>query len=92
MIYNLIDKSKCFIKKFFKSDKDFKGKDKIKHFLICSILSIIDTKITIGVALGKEMGDYFNSKSHWCWWDLVADGLGIITGTLIRLGIISIFI
>ena len=57
--------------------------DKLMHFSLCFILSIFGwwgVVFAAGLAIGKEVGDYFNKDSGWSWRDLIADGLGILAG------------
>ena len=46
------------------------------------------TADTIG-ALAKEYGDSKAYGNYWSWWDILADVLGIILGTVIRVLIIG---
>lgn len=62
----------------------FEGIDKWKHFGVCLGISLVSTLAAIGAALWKEYKDSKTTENHWCWNDLLADGLGIITGTSIR--------
>ena len=66
-------------------DKDYWGKDKVKHMLACFGLSIYSTEAAIVGALTKEYADSKAKGNHWCWWDLAADTVGIIAGTAVRL-------
>ena len=59
--------------------------DKIKHFAVCVILSLISPMLAVGASLGKEYGDKGAIGNHWCWWDLLADLIGIIVGGAIHL-------
>lgn len=60
------------------------GKDKTKHFAVCfataAALGIPGVWLAAGLALGKEYGDKNAAGNHWCWWDLLADALGIAAG------------
>ena len=59
------------------------GFDKILHFSVCFMISmfgLVPAVFAVGLAIGKEAGDYFNKDSGWCWRDLIADWLGIIAG------------
>lgn len=58
--------------------------DKVKHFGACLIATLFSWELAIGLAIGKEYGDYNNPNSGWSWGDLVADALGIATGLLIK--------
>lgn len=61
--------------------------DKLLHFTACfipSLFGIYGAVFAAGLALGKEAGDYFNRDSGWCWRDLIADGLGIISGVCLH--------
>ena len=44
--------------------------------------------LCIGASLGKVYGDSKSTGNHWCWWDLLADaigmGLGILASWVIR--------
>ena len=70
-------------------DKDYFGKDKLYHFLVCLALSLYSTEMAFSAAFAKEYGDYKSSYNHWCWWDIVFDTIGIIVGTVIRILIIG---
>lgn len=65
-------------------DKDVKGKDKLKHFLVCFAMAMISPLFATGAALGKEYGDCCTSGNHWCWWDLIYDAIGIICGSVVH--------
>jgi uncharacterized protein YfiM (DUF2279 family) len=61
--------------------------DKFKHFAVCFLGALIEGWVpafTLGAALGKEAGDYFNPQSKWDWLDIVADVAGIIAGLTVR--------
>lgn len=60
--------------------------DYILHFGVCFLFSLLGTYgavLSLGLSLGKEMGDKANPNSGWSWWDLLADGLGIVTGLIV---------
>lgn len=65
-------------------DKDVKGKDKLKHFLVCFALAMISPLFAIGAALGKEYGDCCASGNHWCWWDMAYDMAGVLAGSVVH--------
>lgn len=44
-----------------------------------------------GLSLGKEYGDKYAPGNHWCWWDLLADYLGNVTGILLFYLTIKLF-
>lgn len=47
----------------------------------------IGIALTAGLALGKEYGDKNATGNHWCWWDLLADLVGILVAVgLLMLG------
>lgn len=49
--------------------------------VVCSSLTwscVVGTAFTAGLAPGKEYGDKNATGNHWCWWDLLADALGIL--------------
>lgn len=71
------------------SDSDVLGKDKLQHFAVCLVASFLSTELAAGLALGKEYGDRNAVGNHWCWWDILADSLGIIVGTTARVLIIG---
>ncbi len=58
--------------------------DKIKHFAACfAVVVVLGTPgiwLAAGLALGKEYGDKNATGNHWCWWDLLADAIGIAAG------------
>lgn len=64
-------------------------KSSVKHFTVCFLAAIISTEFSLGLAVGKEVGDKLN-YGHWCWWDIVFDVLGAVLGTLLRLLILSL--
>ncbi|MFR9542675.1 MAG: hypothetical protein SNJ29_12415 [Rikenellaceae bacterium] len=65
------------------------GTDKYKHFGVCFAVSFAGglegAIFAAGLAIGKEYGDKNAAGNHWCWWDMLADTLGIITGYGLRL-------
>lgn len=65
-------------------DKDIFGKDKLMHAGVCMLLSLVHPFLAVGMAIGKEYGDGKASGNHWCWWDLLADFIGIAFGSAIR--------
>lgn len=66
----------------------WKGLDKKKHFYVCLILSIICPILAIIAAIGKEIYDSKQQGNHFCWKDIVADGIGIILGSIIHVTVI----
>lgn len=70
-------------------DKDYFGLDKIKHAFVCFMIALYSTEAAISAALAKEYGDSNAKGNHWCWWDLVADMIGIVLGTIVRILIIK---
>lgn len=61
-------------------------KNSIKHFLVCSILSLVGAYglcIAIGASLTKEWYDK-KSYGHWCWFDLFFDFLGCAVGMAVH--------
>ncbi len=66
----------------------WKGLDKKKHFYVCLILSIICPILAIITAIGKEIYDSKQQGNHFCWKDIVADGIGIILGSIIHVTVI----
>lgn len=58
--------------------------DKVQHFGVCLIATLFSWELAVGLAIGKEYGDYNNPNSGWSWFDLVADTLGIGAGLLIK--------
>lgn len=65
-------------------DKDYFGLDKIKHAFVCFVAAILSPLFSFGLALGKEYGDSKAVGNHWCNYDLIADVLGLVLGSLIR--------
>lgn len=59
-------------------------KEKLKHMAVCLCASIVSPEFAIGLALGKEYGDKCAKGNHWCWFDLLADAIGIALGCIIR--------
>lgn len=70
----------------------WKGLDKKKHFYVCLILSIICPILAIITAIGKEIYDSKQQGNHFCWKDIVADGIGIILGSIIHTLIILLIL
>ena len=65
------------------ADNDKTGKDKVYHMMVCLVAAVIHPWLAVGLAIGKEYGDAHATGNHWCWWDLLADSIGIaIGGTL----------
>lgn len=62
----------------------WKGLDKKKHFYVCLILSILCPILAVIAAIGKEIYDSKQQGNHFCWKDIVADGIGIISGSIIH--------
>lgn len=66
--------------------------DKFLHFLVCAVLMIVFAKwvfpfplaiiAVIAAAFSKELYDRMKYK-HFCWYDILADGIGLIVGTII---------
>lgn len=60
------------------------AKDKIKHFSVCFLVSltggIYGVLFAAGLSFGKEEGDRMAQGNHWCWYDLLADTLGVCFG------------
>lgn len=67
-------------------------KDKLQHFVVCFITSIVSPALAIGLALGKEYGDSKAHGNHWCWLDILADSIGITLGTFIHVLILLMII
>jgi hypothetical protein len=65
------------------------GKDKLKHLLACFVIALYNTEAAILSALTKEYADVHSKGNHWCWWDLLADFIGTILGTIVRLLLIK---
>lgn len=68
-------------------------KDKLKHFaysllaafLVGLINPIYGVCFASGLGIGKEYGDSKSPGNRWSWGDILADALGIISGTLLAL-------
>lgn len=58
--------------------------DKIYHFGVCMLASILSPMFALGLAIGKEYGDSKATGNHWCWMDLLADLLGTLIGGIIH--------
>ena len=70
------------------------GEDKFIHALVCALATligacflsfgwhciIIGAMFALGLGLGKEYGDKHATGNHWCWWDILADLIGITIG------------
>lgn len=61
------------------------GLDKWKHFGVCLIASIVSPWLAVGLALGKEYGDSKAVGNKWDWMDIVADAVGVLIGTMLRI-------
>lgn len=68
--------------------------DKQQHFLYSlvillvsySVLSLVwSLVVTLMVGLGKEIWDHYYG-SGFCWWDLLANAVGIVVGLLLITG------
>jgi len=70
-------------------DNDKFGKDKLRHFIVCFIIAVYSTECAFVAALTKEYADGKNPNNHACVWDLLADLLGIILGTVCRILLIQ---
>lgn len=80
------------------------GKDKFLHFgvscvatLVCGFCMFFLGKagailcgawFGVGLGLGKEYGDSKASGNYWDWFDILADGVGILVGV----GVLAIFL
>ena len=62
----------------------YNGKDKVKHFCACLALSVICPLVAVAAAVGKEVYDSVQQRNHFCLKDVVADGIGIILGSVIH--------
>lgn len=71
------------------ADNGLKGKDKLYHFSVCFVIALYSTEAALAAALAKEYGDSKAHGNHWCWWDLLADFIGTILGTIVRLLLIK---
>jgi uncharacterized protein YfiM (DUF2279 family) len=67
-----------------KCNDSWKGKDKALHFGVCFVLAAINPIVAILAAIGKEIHDSKQQGNHFCWKDIVADGIGIILGSIIH--------
>jgi hypothetical protein len=87
-LHNLAEKYINFLIKKFMADNLY-GKDKLKHLLACFVIALYNTEAAILSALTKEYADVHSKGNHWCWWDLLADFIGTILGTIVRLLLIK---
>ena len=71
------------------ADNGLKGKDKLYHFSVCFVIALYSTEAAIVGALAKEYGDSKAYGNTWSRADILADVLGIILGTVIRVLIIK---
>lgn len=58
--------------------------DKVKHFVVCALLSFFSTEAALAAAVTKEYVDSEVYGNHWCWLDFLADAAGIAVGTVAR--------
>lgn len=72
-------------------------KDKVLHFLANFVMAMtgffncwLAIGLCVGASLGKEYGDSKTTGNHWCWWDILADALGMTAGLLLVWGIRSL--
>ena len=66
------------------------AKDKLYHFIVCLLASLIHPLFALGLALGKEYGDSKAVGNHWCWADLGADFCGMLVGGILWICIKSL--
>lgn len=59
----------------------FFRRDKAKHLAICMVAGAFPPMLAIGLAIGKEYGDY--QRGHWCWLDILADAIGTAIGAVV---------
>lgn len=59
------------------------GKDKVKHFIVCFVLSLIFPLIAITLAIWKEVNDERQANNHFCWKDMAADAVGTLLGSAV---------
>lgn len=68
--------------------------DKVKHVLISSVLVAGPSLLlplwltvigTLLIGLGKELLDVFYYRSGFCWFDMLANGIGCSVGILLAL-------
>jgi hypothetical protein len=64
-------------------------KDKWLHFGVCAIAAILEPWLGVGLAIGKEYGDY-KAIGRWEWDDSIADAIGVIVGGVIHYIIFTI--
>lgn len=65
------------------------SKDKVYHILVCMVVALYSTECAMCCALTKEWCDWKVYYNHWCWWDVLADTIGIAIGTTIRVLVIG---
>lgn len=74
---NLIYRNESKLPKYIKLDK-------VYHFMFCFLLSFSfgthGVFASISASLTKEFSDSINPNSKWCWYDILADLLGILVG------------
>ena len=56
------------------------------------VASLFGAVFSLGVGTGKEYGDHVNPNNKWCWKDMLANFLGILTGLLILYTVIIIIL
>lgn len=59
------------------------------HFVVSFFAALVSTEFSVGLGIGKEVGDYMHYR-HFCFWDLFFDVLGAITGTIVRMLILRL--
>ena len=66
-------------------------KDKLYHFVATLVVSLVSTKLALGLSIGKEYGDSKAVGNYWSWEDIAADTAGMLVGTALRIWLISAF-
>lgn len=67
-----------------KCNDTWNGQDKLKHFLVCLGIAIVNPIIALLAAIGKEIYDVRQPNNHFCWKDILFDIAGIICGSLLH--------
>lgn len=64
----------------------------ILNFPLFVIIGINIFMIAIGTSIGKEVGDYFSPSSKWDWADILWDGIGALSTSIVLSTLIGLYL